>query len=293
MSSNFNPNENAIVTTLYSDAYAPAVAALGHSLNKVNPSARLIVLYIPSQVSASALCLATASGFTPHPVHRIPPPHNGTGIEPRFSDQYTKLTLWTLDTLPEPVRALVYIDADALVLRNFDELFSLPYHFAAVPDVYGGVRGFTTGVNAGVMFLRPDSKLFRAMVDALPQAKFPPTMAEQAFFNQYFATDVLRLPYAYNGNLALKQRSPHVWSGIKDEMRIIHYTLIKPFITKEWGVVSLDQMQERVKEASGSYGGLFHDEMSHWGNVWEETRTTYAQRIEGCSTAIGMAPAGQ
>lgn len=278
-------SENAIVTTLYSDAYAPAVAALGHSLNKVNPSARLIVLYIPSQVSARALCLATASGFAPHPVQRIPPPHNGSGIEPRFMDQYTKLTLWTLDRLPDPVRALVYIDADALVLRNFDELFALPYHFAAVPDVYGDARGFTTSFNAGVMFLRPDSSLFHAMVESLPEANYPPTMAEQAFFNQYFATDVLRLPYAYNGNLALKQRSPHVWSGIQEEMRIIHYTLIKPFVTKKWGTVPLEEMQDRVNEAAEEKWGMFRNEMLYWGRVWEETRLVYAQKFDECPSA--------
>ncbi|EKM56619.1 glycosyltransferase family 8 protein [Phanerochaete carnosa HHB-10118-sp] len=276
------PSENAVVTTLYSDSYAPAVAALGHSLRKVDTLARLILLYIPSQVSASALCLASSSGFVPHPVQRIAPPHNGSGVTPRFLDQYTKLTLWTLDRLPEPVRALVYIDADALALRNFDELFALPYAFAAVPDVYGDVRGFTTNFNAGVMFLRPDSALFAAMLDAFPAARYPRTMAEQAFLNQYFATDALRLPYAYNGNLALKSRSPHVWSGVRSEMRIIHYTLVKPFITKKWDTVPLDRMQERVDEAARSYSGLFRDEMEYWGRVWVETRTVYAQQLDEC-----------
>lgn len=275
-------SENAIVTTLYSDSYAPAVAALGHSLRKVDTFARLIVLYIPSQVSASALCLAASSGFVPRPVERIPPPQNGSGITPRFLDQYTKLTLWTLDALPEPVRALVYIDADALALRNFDELFSLPFAFAATPDVYTDARGFTTNFNAGVMFLRPDSGLFRAMLDALPDARYPHTMAEQAFLNQYFATDAVRLPYAYNGNLALKERSPHVWSGIQSEMRIIHYTLIKPFITKKWETVSFERMQERVEEAARAKGGMFREEMLHWGHIWQETRTVYAQRLNEC-----------
>lgn len=275
-------SDNAVVTTLYTDAYAPAVATLGHSLRKVDTSARLIMLYIPSQVSASALCLAASSGFVPHPVARIPPPANGSGIEPRFADQYTKLTLWTLDALPEPVRALVYVDADALVLRNFDELFAAPWAFAAVPDVYTDARGFTTSFNAGVMLVRPDSALFAAMRAALPAARFPRRMAEQAFLNQFFATDALRLPYAYNGNLALKERAPAVWHGIRTEMRIIHYTLIKPFVSKHWGAVPLDRMQRRVDEAARAKGGMFREEMLLWGRMWEETRTVYAQRLDEC-----------
>ena len=276
-------DENAVVTTLYSDSYASAVATLGHSLRLVNTTARLIVLYIPSQVSPSALCVAASSGFVPQPVTRIPPPHNGSGIAPRFLDQYTKLNLWTLDALPDPVRALVYIDADALAVRNFDELFTLPYAFAAVPDVYGDARGFTTNFNAGVMFLRPDSRLFAAMIDALPTARYPRVMAEQAFLNQFFATDVLRLPYAYNGNLELKERSPGVWRGIQAEMRIIHYTLIKPFVTKKWGTVPLDAMQQRIEEAAGSKWGMFRDEIHFWGNMWADTLMTYASRIDECS----------
>lgn len=241
-----------------------------------------MVLYLPSQISAQALCLAASSGFVPHPVHRIPPPRNGSGINRRYLDQYTKLSLWTLDNLPNPVRALVYIDADALVLRNFDELFSLPYPFAAVPDIFLGRRGYTIDFNAGVLFIRPDTSLFHTMVDRIPAARFPPAAAEQAFLNQYFATDAVRLPYAYNGNLAIKKRSPQVWEGIRREMRVLHYTLAKPFLTKDWRGVPLDKMLERVQEVANVHGGIFREEMLHWGRVWSEVRTQYAQRIDEC-----------
>lgn len=275
-------NENAVVTTLYTDEFAPAVAALGHSLQKVNTTARLLLLYIPSQVSAEALCVASASGFEPHPVERIEPPHNGSGIGVRFVDQYTKLRLWTLDTLPQPVRAALYIDADCLVTRNFDELFALPYSFAAVPDVWTNAKGWVTEFNAGVMFLRPDTQLFHAMVADLAEARFPHDYAEQAFLNQYFATDVMRLPYAYNGNLAIKERMPAVWEGIRDEMRIIHYTLIKPFVTNKYEAVPFNRMQERVQEASRIKGGMFRAEILLWGDVWNETRETYSPQLEQC-----------
>lgn len=271
-----------MVTTLYTDEYAPAVAALGHSLNKVNTTARLILLYLPSQVSAQALCIASSSGFIPTPVERVSPPHNGSGITPRFIDQYTKLTLWKLDALPEPVRALVYIDADCLVTGNFDELFRLPWPFAAVPDVWTTSLGWLTEFNAGVMFVRPDSAFFNAMLEDLGRARYPRAAAEQSFLNQYFASDVVRLPYVYNGNLAIKARAPSVWQGIRDEMRIIHYTLVKPFVSKKWSAVSFEKIHERVEEASREWNGIFREEMTLWQSMWQETRITYAQQLHRC-----------
>ncbi len=45
--------------------------------------------------------------------------------------RYTKLHVWNLVEFEK----VVYIDADALVLQNVDELFSRP-GFAAAPDVF-------------------------------------------------------------------------------------------------------------------------------------------------------------
>ena len=265
------------MTTLYSDSYAPAVAALGHSLRKTNTSSRLIVLYFPDKVSKQALCVATASGFIPQPVQRIPPPDNGRGVHSHFVDQYTKLTLWTLDTLPEPVRALVYLDADMLVLANIDELFSLPYNFAAVPDVY-----FNTDFNAGLLLVRPSSAVYDAMRAALGVARYPREYAEQAFLNTFFAADTLRLPFVYNGNIAIKERTPAMWEGIRDRMRVIHYTNAKPFISHSWKKVPLDRLEERVRAAGRENGGIWREEMEAWGSVWRETLATYSEKLSQC-----------
>ena len=34
----------------------------------------------------------------------------------------------------------------------------------------------------------------------------------------------MRLPYAYNANLAIKKRSLAPWDALKGEMRVVHYT---------------------------------------------------------------------
>lgn len=268
------------MTTLYSDSYAPAVATLGHSLQRANTSAELLVLYFPDRISKTALCLATSSGFVAHPISRIPPPHSGAGMNPHFMDQFTKLNLWTLDTLD--IESLVYLDADTLALRNFDEVFALPYAFAAVPDVFLDSRGFVVDFNAGFLFLRPDSRVFAAMAAALPAARFPPEYAEQAFLNQFFAPSAVRQPYVYNGNLAYKKRAPALWAGIWDEMRVVHYTIAKPFVGRHFKQLRWDDLGQRVADAAASEGGLFRQEMELWGDMWEETRVSYEQTHEGC-----------
>ena len=270
----------AVVTTLYSDAYAPAVATLGHSLRRANTSAQMIVLYFPEKIHPDSLCLATSTGFIPHAVNRIAPPHNGAGVNPNFIDQYTKLTLWTMDKMG--IDSIVYLDADTLVIHNFDELFAMPYTFGAVPDVFGD-RGFILEFNAGVLFVRPDSRVFNAMMEVLPTARFRAEWAEQAFLNQFFSSSAVRLPYIYNGNLAYKSRSPNMWAGIRDHLRVIHYTLYKPFLGKSrTKQLALDAIDARVKEVAGFKRGFFREEMLLWGQYWEETRQAYELIRDKC-----------
>ncbi|KAF8469902.1 nucleotide-diphospho-sugar transferase, partial [Gautieria morchelliformis] len=188
---------------------------------------RRILVYIPGSVSAGSLCLATAAGWTVHPVSRIAPPHHGKGVNRLYLDQYTKLNIWTLDSIG--IKSLVYVDADTLVRRNFVELFTLPYNFAAVPDIYRDHPGFTVEFNAGVLFLRTSTAVFEDMLSKIGTARFPPSMAEQAFLNAYFGLQAMRLPYAYNANIAIKWRSPALWKAMVPDVCIVHYTLDKPF----------------------------------------------------------------
>ena len=49
---------NVIATAFFTDELAAAVAALGHSLARVNTTARRIAIYVPEQVSPRGLCIA-------------------------------------------------------------------------------------------------------------------------------------------------------------------------------------------------------------------------------------------
>jgi glycogenin glucosyltransferase len=285
-SSSFSSHDQrAVVSSLYSDSYAVAVAVLGHSIHSANVRARLIIPYLKG-VSPRALFIARSVGWEPEAVPFIPPPHNGKDIYYRFVDQYSKLNIWSFDKLG--VDRLVYLDADTLVRRNFDELFDSAFNFAAVPDVWsaGDPRGFSITFNAGVLALRPSTVVLEDMKRKIETAKYPLGQAEQAFLNLYFGPDCVRLPYAYNANLAIKNRNPELWRGLKEEMRIVHYSLVKPFIDDSRPgsetVLTLDGISEVVRRAALRYNGLFAEEVGWWKEAYERMMQDKGDEIAAC-----------
>ncbi|KAH9942141.1 nucleotide-diphospho-sugar transferase [Epithele typhae] len=232
-----NPQDHAIVTGLYTDAFASA----------------------------------------PTPIERIAPPH--AGVHRHFLDQYSKLQLWTLDR--KGYKAAVYVDADTLVKRSFDELFRLPYTFAAVPDVYTSSPGYVTAFNAGVLFLRPDSALYADMASKIASARYPPKEAEQAFLNLYFGAEALRLPYAYNANLAIRQRTPALWDALAREARVVHYTMAKPFLQGDYEEVPLAELERNAARVARQKP-LFRKEIDEWVAAWGATKRAYGAELERC-----------
>ncbi|CCM03925.1 uncharacterized protein FIBRA_06077 [Fibroporia radiculosa] len=283
-----DPQENAIVTTLYSDAYAVAVATLGHSLNRVNSTALRILLYIPENVSPRALCIASSTGFYPHAVERIPPPKRG--ISRHLQDQYTKLTMWTLEEAG--IKGIVYLDADMLARRNFDELFNLPFNFAAVPDVFLDSRSFALNFNAAMLFLRPSPGIFDDMLSKIGSASYKSDDADQSFLNHYYGKEAVRLPYVYNVNLAVKLRSPELWANLMREARIVHYTQIKPFIVEKdysgKARLEIESVAENVRQKLGENGGMFDHEIWEWLRMWQETLRIYSEELTECRRISGI-----
>ncbi|TFY60036.1 hypothetical protein EVJ58_g5400 [Rhodofomes roseus] len=263
-------DETAVVTCMYTDSYATAIATLGHSLDRVNSTATRLLFYLPEHVSSEALCIATATGFVPHPVSRIAPPHNGEGTNKRFLDAYSKLNLWTLNDAG--YKAVVHLDADTLVLRNFDELFALPYRFGAVPDVYVGSHGFALEFNTGTL-------------------SYDEIQADQAFLNQYYAASAVRLPYAYNANLAIKVRKPAMWEDLWKRARVVHYTLVKPFLAEADNsgetIVPMEGLEENIRARMGEFDGVFKEELLEWLGQWKETYAKYGEKLKECEGKVG------
>jgi inositol phosphorylceramide glucuronosyltransferase 1 len=257
---------------------------MGHSARTANVSARLILPYLEG-ISSRALCVVRAVGWEPHLVPRIPPPHNGKDVYYRFQDQYTKLNIWSFDKLG--IKRLVYLDADTLVLRHFNELFSSPFNFAAVQDVYGvsSSRGFSVMFNAGVLAIQTSTAVFEDMKQKIETAKFPLGEAEQAFLNLYFGSKVLNLPYVYNANLAIKARSPALWEAMKDELRIVHYTTHKPLFQGDGvpgEILTPEEQMEAIRLAAQRDNGMYAEEIGWWREAYERMRRDKWNEIADC-----------
>lgn len=260
--------------------YTVPVATLGYSLQNAGTSARRILFHIRGRLSPRTLCIVRAAGWDLLEVELIPPPHNGKGIGHRFGDQYTKLHLWSLDSLLG-VNRVVYLDADTLVRRNFDELFDLPFPFGAVPDVYGHL-GFKLNFNAGVLVLHPNHTTYESILARIADARYPPGEAEQAFLNLYFGADVVRLPYLYNANLAIRERSPALWDAMREEIRIVHYTSPKPF-PKDGKDLDGARLERSVEKARRARGGVHAEAIDWWMDTYIRFREQNRIVLEKCN----------
>ncbi|OCB84590.1 nucleotide-diphospho-sugar transferase [Sanghuangporus baumii] len=257
-------DERAVVSTLYSESFTSAVLTLGRSLQNAKIAARCILLYIPERLSSQTLCQLSEIGWELRPIERIPLPNGGKGVHPRFRDQYSKLRVWSLDEIG--IKSVIYLDGDMLVRQNFDELWGLPFEFAAVSDVYGDSRGFALSFNAGMMFLHTSSSIFSDMLNKIETAEYRRLDAEQGFLNSYFASQVVRLPHTYNANLVIKQRNPFLWGAIEEDMRIVHYTMMKPFIS--------DERSRAI--------GIWEEELKHWDIVWQNVSSELMTMVGEC-----------
>ncbi|KAJ7284171.1 hypothetical protein C8J57DRAFT_1710419 [Mycena rebaudengoi] len=185
------------------------------------------------------------------------------------------------------VATRITLDAGTLVWRNFEELFDSPFSFAAVPDVYGAgdARGFSLTFNSGVMAFTPSSRVLVGMIRVLENAAYPSIQADQGFLNQYFGAAAMRLPYVYNANLAIKARSPVLWERLQDEMRVVHYTGVKPFLhdtVPEDVMLSLVQVEEAMTQAEARGGGLFVEEVRWWREAYERMMQVRGREIRAC-----------
>ena len=271
------PHQQAVVSSMYTDSYVFPLAVLGHTLKQHHVTARKILIYLPNRISKRTLCFVQAAGWELHPVERIPPPHRGKGIHYNFVDQYTKLGIWKLDQIG--IKTAVYLDADTIVRRNFDEIWDLPFEFGGVPDIYLDARGFTPGINAGVLFFHPSTEIFNDMISKLETTKFRLYDAEQSYLNQYFGVQGVRLPYAYGGNLAIKERSPKVWEALQADLRIVHYTINKPFqfeLKCPGGICDLEEVYDLKRQekwlikAKTKWKGHFDREITWWEESYNQ-----------------------
>ncbi|CAG8821974.1 10742_t:CDS:2, partial [Gigaspora margarita] len=108
-----------------------------------------------------------------------------------FDDQFTKLQMWSLIEFD----TIIYIDSDAIVLQRIDNLFKM----------------------------------------ITPYAKFEfaaaPDVLDWQILTKFNAGTHIQLPLTYNFNLALMEFYPHLWPILFPDIKVIHFTVQKPFLT--------------------------------------------------------------
>ncbi|WP_111430081.1 glycosyltransferase [Rhodobacteraceae bacterium DSL-40] len=231
-------SDRAYVTLVTNEAYLPGAVALVRSLRLSGTAADIVVMHTGAvgpealaplgELGARlALCelLPTSEAF--NAAHARGEIHGRNpftkGGKPAFHtplDNFVKLRLWQL----EDYARVVFIDADALVLRNCDRFFAYP-EFSAAPNVYEGLVDFRR-MNSGVFTARPDAKTFAAMLERLdtPGAFWKRT--DQTFLQTFFPD--------WNGLTVYDNMLQYVWFNLPElwdwsMIRVLHFQYEKPW----------------------------------------------------------------
>ncbi len=233
-------SRRAYVTLVTNEDYARGATALVHSLRRSRTQADLVVLHTPALSEAGRTALAAlgcrlveadllpmSDGFNARHARRAL--HGAApftkGRKPDFHtplDNFVKLRLWQL----VEYEACIFIDADAIVLKNIDRLFAYP-EFSAAPNVYESLRDFQR-LNSGVFVARPALATFAAMLGRLdaPDAFWPRT--DQTFLQSFFP-EWHGLPVYFNMLQYVWFTMPDLWDW--KSIHVLHYQYEKPWET--------------------------------------------------------------
>ena len=211
------------------DAYVRGAEKLGVSiLSHTRGPLDLVVMELSSKpLSASSWARLQAVGWKRCTVLRITPTDEASTFI-RFRDQFTKLHLWGMVVY----KTVLYLDADTLVVRDIDGIFEIPLNesFMAAGRDYESSQ-WLSGFNMGVVVVRPNHREYMRLLrlQKFGLVTFQTTMAEQGFLNALYRDTWTKLPFEYNANLAIYTQDRVYWNKNIDTVRIIHYTMSKPW----------------------------------------------------------------
>jgi alpha-N-acetylglucosamine transferase len=229
---------HAYATLVTNADYALGATALVRSLMLSGTQADILVMHTGG-VEAEALAPVAALGARLVPVallatsdafnerHQKRAIHGTNpftkGRKPDFHtplDNFAKLRLWEM----AEYERIVFIDADAIVVRNIDRLFGYP-EFSAAPNVYESLADFHR-LNSGVFVAAPSQATFDAMMARLdaPDAYWPRT--DQTFLQAFFP-DWHGLPVFDNLLQYVWFNMPELWDWAS--VRVIHFQYEKPW----------------------------------------------------------------
>jgi len=227
---------HAFVTLVTNADYALGALALARSLKAVGARAPLVVLATETAVDLDPLAAEGCeiievepltvsaefrAGHSREAVHERAPFTKGE--KPVFHDpldNFSKLRLWQLTRYER----VVFLDADALVVKNVDRLFRYP-EFSGAPNLYETLADMHR-LNSGVFVARPSEATFDAMLRLLDAPDAIWTRTDQTFLETYFP-EWHGLPYIYNTLQYVYFNLPDLWHW--PSIHVVHYQYEKPW----------------------------------------------------------------
>ncbi|MCC2611400.1 glycosyltransferase [Neorhizobium sp. Rsf11] len=230
--------KNAFVTLVTNADYAMGAVALARSIQRTETAADIVVLHTGG-VGANDLAPLEALGCRLVEVDHLPLSdafnerharqnlHGAApftkGRKPDFHtplDNFCKIRLWQLTEYDKAV----FIDADALVLKNIDKLFDYP-EFSAAPNVYESLADFHR-LNSGVFVAKPSTETFERMLAALDRPDAFWRRTDQTFLESFFP-DWHGLPVFMNMLQYVWFNMPALWDW--ESISVLHYQYEKPW----------------------------------------------------------------
>lgn len=208
-----NGRKCAFVTLVAGGGFEHGAQALASSLRKVT-DVPLVVMCVPETDKS----MLFADNVVLYDVSPIGNPNELSADNERFRHTYTKLAAFGLTAWDR----LVYLDADAIVLKNIDELFDVD-EFAAAPDL--GLELAYHRFNSGVFCCQPTDELLEDMLTRLRQL---PSYdgGDQGFLNAYFEKPRL-LDRNYNVLKRLYVHHPNLFRW--EDVKVLHFVGRKPW----------------------------------------------------------------
>jgi len=218
--------KEAYVTLLLTNDYTLTTLKLKCSMEKVNATRPLLVLYDQNEILDSTLDKLHDAGIETRPIGKMIKFPNT--FAKRFSINWTKLKLWKMEEFTK----IVYLDSDMFMVQNVDHLFDIGVDFAITADADRFVSSCSPfGFNqAGLFVLSPCRAVFDhmySMVKHNETLQFRNSDAEQGFLNYYYQYNRVLLPTSYNFLAYRFWNTP-----LRDSAKVIHYTAYKPFHIK-------------------------------------------------------------
>lgn len=222
--------EYAIVTMISSPDYTQMGNVLQFSIKKNMKRSLLekidFIALIIQEHRDNKLITDRLIGWTTKYVNRIDPGIPGSVTFYRFQEQFTKLHIFNM----VQYQRILYLDTDVLVVGDISPLLlDVNTSFAAVKDWESG--RIQDHINCGVFSISPNATEFQRLNSLrVHKSDYRLHMAEQGLLNSVYSSEnvIQYFPFAFNGNLAALVQDRDFWMKEEPNLRVIHYTWIKP-----------------------------------------------------------------